>query len=143
MTWNPKREAEIRKRCEAATEGPWKESIFSPELDPVEMFRENLSYGKGVIHSVHAPKHPESRPPDHYKTTAITGNGPNSENNRAFIAHSRTDLPDALAEIYRLRKRVREVEAETWEKAAKLVPVAYDWLAHDFENKAQAARREP
>ena len=82
----------IKARLAKATPAPWAPAIFDPTMDPVALFRENLSYGSGDVHSVIAPEHPKSNPPAHYVTTAITGNGPTSEANRDFIVNCPEDI---------------------------------------------------
>jgi len=79
-TWTPEREAEIRARCDAATEGPWR---YRP-------------YPTCVI----AAPHEEV-------ADIQAGN-----DDAAFIAHARQDLPDALAEIERLRALLAEALAQ-------------------------------
>ena len=70
--------AEIKKRCEQATLGPWKSYIEK---------REKIS-GSSFI---------QTAGEDIYLTGATT-------EDQDFIAHARQDIPDLLAEIERLRK---------------------------------------
>ena len=79
--WTPERIREARERCERATPGPW-----------AHLIRQE----KG--------QHPADDDTAHVVRTA---DGPITESltehDAAFIAHARADLPDALAEIARLR----------------------------------------
>jgi hypothetical protein len=63
--------------------------IVDPALDPVQWFKENLSFGSGDIHCVWLPSHPktagEHPRPDHAVLLAIVGNGPRSEANAKKI----------------------------------------------------------
>jgi hypothetical protein len=70
--------------------------------DPVEMFRNHISHGSGLIWSVWAPNHPKTvgcHPrPVHAVTTCITGNGPTSEANARLYAAAPA-LAEALAKF--------------------------------------------
>ena len=90
---------EIKARLAKATPAPWAPAVFDPAMDPVAMFKENLSYGSGDVHSVIAPEHPKSNMPDHCVTVAITGNGPTSEENRDFIVNCHDDIDYLLGVI--------------------------------------------
>jgi len=96
----------IERLDKAATKGPVKIGIVDRTLDPVEWFREHLSYGQGDIWCCHLPEHPKAigpdDKPDHAILSAITGNGPDSEANAEFFAHARLALPAAarLLRIY-------------------------------------------
>lgn len=91
----------IRARLEKATPGRLRWATIDPELDPVEVIRKNLSYGSGSVWAVIALDHPDHKGPDdrpeHCVTVAITGNGPNSENNADFFQHSTDDIRALLA----------------------------------------------
>lgn len=84
MEWTHERGKEARARCDAATEGPW--DIFHICSPAGESHRIYADCKDGDI--AHIPKEWRAR---------NQGNGP-------FIAHARTDLPDALDEIERLKK---------------------------------------
>lgn len=84
MNWTPKRESEIAERCEKATPGPWcyggDDRIYD---DPEEYGAERCLLQQYEL------GHEQQ----------------NWDNDAEFIAHARTDLPDALSEIKRLRER--------------------------------------
>jgi len=86
--WTREREADAQARCDAATEGPWERDLFyvTAALD------DGRQGGEVIIQC--APtvkKHRDSE---------------RDSINAAFIAHARTDLPDALDEIRRLQKEL-------------------------------------
>ena len=96
--------AEIQERCDKATMGPIRVGIVDTTLDPLEWFREHLSYGAdgADIWCCWLPEHPASQPdpegrPSHAVLSAITGNGSDSEANAMFYAHARDDVPRLLA----------------------------------------------
>lgn len=79
--WTLEREAKVLARCEAATEGPW-EAHYDEDGGEWEVTRPISLDGPGdVVVSVR---------------TWEPGDA-------AFLANAREDLPDALAEIARLR----------------------------------------
>lgn len=101
-----------------ATEGPWDIGVYDSDADPLELIKQYLSYGQGDVHSVWCPTHPLTRGarprPDHAVLSAITGNGPDSEANAAFIAASRTSVPDlatANIALVRYARRLRKIES--------------------------------
>ncbi|MDP2275308.1 MAG: hypothetical protein Q8K32_31470 [Archangium sp.] len=81
----------------APTPGPWEVAVLDAALDPVEQFREMLSFGTGPIWAVWVPQHPMTRGghprPEHAVLASIVGNGPASKANADLIAAS----PDLLA----------------------------------------------
>jgi hypothetical protein len=92
----PERLAEIEKRCNAATAGPW---------------RTAMSYKKehyGPLVAAVAPGH-------HIQAENCSG-GTYPNTDMDFIAHARTDIPDLLNEIKRLREE-EEVEHGRWQNA--------------------------
>lgn len=119
----------IRQRAESATPAPWEVGICDPELDPVEWFRQHLSFSDQTdVWSVWCPEHPRTKGeyprPDHAVVCAITGNGPDSEANAYFIASARQDVLD-------LSQRVGELEAQltghvTAEKVEALADYAHE-----------------
>ena len=119
----------IRQRAESATPAPWEVGICDPELDPVEWFRQHLSFSDQTdVWSVWCPEHPRTKGayprPDHAVVCAITGNGPDSEANAYFIANARHDVLD-------LSQRVGELEAQlighvTDEKTEALAAYAHE-----------------
>ncbi len=89
----PERIAEIKARCEAATEGPW------DSFDPCD--RECATYCdpsgcKGHETGKHLLQGPEAYNFDAEIRVSVEDG--------AFIAHARQDLPDCIAEIERLQK---------------------------------------
>ena len=76
----PDRLAEIKARVEAATPGPWR-SEYSGATGPVVMDDEART---ALDHIARCP---------HFR----------SHSDAEFIAHARTDIPDLLAEVKRLR----------------------------------------
>lgn len=95
---------EIEARANAATPDPWQIGITDPELDPVELFRQHLALGATTdVWNVWCPEHPRTKGeyprPDHAVIAAITGNGPDSENNARFIAEARTDILKLIAAL--------------------------------------------
>lgn len=113
----PARIAEIRARCEAATPGPLQLGTYG-DNDPVEKFAENISHGSGPVWIVWAPEHPltvlgdDPLRPVHAVTMCLTGNGPTSEANAAFIAHAPTDLRYLLDELERVTRERDEARLE-------------------------------
>jgi hypothetical protein len=85
MTWDKDRHEAAQKRCEAATEGPW-------------MIGEPGWISKGCYSLVN--------PKGNVIACQIL-----SEDDAQLMRQARADLPDALAEIERLRARVAELEA--------------------------------
>jgi len=83
----------IRKRCEAATEGPWYLDGTSPKDDP-----------EGFCHRVLIAK--TSRTQSVY---AEPEGGAFPENDRTFIAHARQDTPDLLDDNTRLREALERL----------------------------------
>ena len=77
---------EIRKRCEAATSGPW------------------ISYVEGRDHLAgdsFIKRGGERRKEDLYLTGGTVAD-------QDFIAHARQDIPSLLEEVERLRKRLKD-----------------------------------
>lgn len=91
-SWTPEREAAALDRCERATPGPWRSRVG---VDPPMVFG---SEGRVAV-----------------------VDGWIGEDDAAFIADARTDLPDAIAELRKLRAVVeayRELVAATDESDA-------------------------
>lgn len=92
--WTPEREAEVLARCEAATEGPWEK-------------RENIPYTyDGVV--IFSGRWESNYTVGRWANRKYL----NTPNNVDFIAAARTDLPDAIAEIRRLRGVIADIEAD-------------------------------
>ncbi len=93
----PSRLAEIKARCEAATEGPW---LVGHRL-----------YDDGAVmcRCDAGPCTPDAD--GKIKGNLFNANYSigNRENDNSFVAHARQDLPDCIAEIERLRGLIEEV----------------------------------
>lgn len=115
--FNAARAEAIRSRCEAATPGPWK---WTPQEEEVERDGTVEKVTGAQIESIF---------------TFDTGEGYYGvENNNAeFIAHARTDLPDALAEIERLTAQVETLQGErdAHGVAEVLEPGGYELIKRD------------
>lgn len=115
---------EIRQRAEAATPSPWEVGIVDPEIDPVEWFRQHLSFSESTdVWCVWCPQHPRADG-EHSVLSAITGNGPDSEANAYLIANARRY-------VITLLDRITELEAERhylqwFHMAADFGPADYD-----------------
>lgn len=95
MEWTNERGKEARVRCDAATKGPWEQDAH--------YVTGNVKGGRPggeVIVQCHS-------------TASSVDDRARDLKNSEFIAHARTDLPDALDEIDRQRKRIADLEAET------------------------------
>jgi hypothetical protein len=102
---------EIKARCEAATPGPWKHrdppevQIPDPNWERHEIVDESL---KLVAQT-------------HYPTTEWKcARNEEMERNGPFIAAARTDIPDLLAEVERLRAEAAEMQLRIQEQDAEL-----------------------
>lgn len=86
--WSKQRHAAAREMCDKATPGPW-----------------TIGDGwRGTAHGVRTESvHSEDPQDDLSKVCAVERGFEPGMDDAAFIAHARTDLPDALAEIERLR----------------------------------------
>jgi hypothetical protein len=86
--------AEIRERCDKATEGPWFPSLLTEGY---------IAQGSefNVVASVLEYNEDGS-------VRATLGND-NYENNREFIAHAREDIPLLLSEVKALRKLIEDI----------------------------------
>lgn len=93
------------------TPGPWEVAVWDEAKDPVEQFREQISYGSGPIWGVWCPEHPLTRGkhpnPEHAVMPALTGNGPASEANAYLVSAA----PDLLAALKMLAHVVGEQPA--------------------------------
>lgn len=115
--WDNQREAEVRGRCDAASPGPWawninlksKHMVLESARNGLEIVLDFVRWGMdGAMarfrdgHDVmtKADKYALKVPGrEHHSGWFQTLSHPDAD----FIAHSRTDLEDALAEIRRLR----------------------------------------
>lgn len=101
---------EIRQRAEAATPSPWEVGIVDPEIDPVEWFRQHLSFSESTdVWCVWCPQHPRADG-EHLVLSAITGNGPDSEANAYFIANARRYVITLLDRIAELEVTLEQME---------------------------------
>lgn len=120
MTWTPERHAEARKRCEVATAGPWARGGWGGQCHmPEHVAKGHPGGGKCKYDTYFAESD------DHHELVSrsvenslVAGNyeydagGIVGEADSDFIAAARTDLPDALDEIERLRTGIREFALE-------------------------------
>lgn len=90
MNWTPKREREIAERCEKAIPGPWMHD------------REAHHARNRLIESADVTMMDEGKVVSWLQITAW--NGRDARPTADFIAHARTDLPDVLSELKRLRE---------------------------------------
>ena len=111
----PERLKQINARCEAATEGPWKIG--------------HRLYDDGAVMCRCAPGPCTPDADGKIKGNLFNANFAigHRENDNAFIAHARQDLPDCTAEIERLQK-----DRDKWRKEAERVIMI---LAHSRETK--------
>ena len=125
----PERLNAIRRRAEAATEGPWSaanEHGNFPEADPlwrVSQMRpgwESMSPTEGYITDV----------------AETFSDDPHADPNAEFIAHARTDVPDLLTEV----KRLRLISARLYDVATLALPHIYEGLCPDPQ---QPDERDP
>lgn len=100
MTWNKKRHAAARKRCEDATAGPW---AYVVQL--TSRSRERARVFQYVRAGISGPGTARGKPiiADCGKGGVTPGGSFPHNRDAAFIAYARTDLPDALDEIERLQ----------------------------------------
>ena len=101
---------EIEKRAEAATPGPWDVGIKDPEIDPIEWYQGCNAFDVEMdTWIVWCPEHPKTRGtyprPEHSISTAITGNGEDSQINAEFIAAARSDVPLLCRALRRLAEK--------------------------------------
>lgn len=101
----------VQALLDASTPGRMRIAVMDPTKDPVEVFRECMSYGAGDIWGVLAVDHPETvggldDRPEHGAVTCWTGNGPASVANAQLyiaardIAEDLIDAREALAAIH-------------------------------------------
>lgn len=90
--WTEERQEAAQARCDAATKGPWERDLFYVCAE-VEGGRPG---GEVIIQCL--------------PTATGIRNRKRDDANAEFIAHARTDLPDALAEIKRLNSILRQLE---------------------------------
>lgn len=86
----------IEKLAMASTPGPTELCICDPEMDPVEWFKACLAFSElPTVWCVNADG----------GFIAVTGNGPNSENNARFIADARELFLALIQEVRTLQER--------------------------------------
>ena len=103
MNWSKEHEREIAKRYEATTQGEWVVGGIDATDHVLIMVDPGCT-------------HPEYAEPPQYEPICevrrdVDGKVPNV-GNLNFIANAHQDLPDALAEIKRLRKGLRETKGK-------------------------------
>jgi hypothetical protein len=119
----PERLREIRERCEKATNGPWKWNLNCNakhvELEGVTGMRETVMrparwgmsgarlqfLSGGLMENCEAFAAPRLNR-EHHAHWCADINHPDAQ----FIAHARTDLPDLLSEVERLRAEVAALQ---------------------------------
>lgn len=119
--WTPERHAAARARCEAATPGPWEAN-----------HRENKVVRQAWVTLPGCPGQPLCQcrwHPEH--TSGHWGDTFDADANADFIAHARTDLPEALAEIDDLSVALAYYRAECAEKDAELSRLTAQLAAAD------------
>lgn len=101
--WTPDREAAAQARCTAATEGPWGRDVWYVTAE----LKDGRPGGEVMV-----------------RCAASTNKHQDNERdirNARFIAHARTDLPDAIREIQRLREEL----SDAWEHKEFQCPCSY------------------
>lgn len=98
MSLTPKRESEIAERCEKAIPGPWMHD------------REAHHARNRLIESADVTMMDNGKIVSWLHITAW--NGRDARPTADFIAHARTDLPDALSELKRVREESEALKAE-------------------------------
>lgn len=104
MTLTPHRLAQIKARADAATPGPWLPAVAPHTDDNVtkaQWLADTLD--PDVDRPLYVTWAETDREDLSYIVPAVTGDGPRSSDNAEFIAAARTDVPDLLHEIDRLR----------------------------------------
>lgn len=136
MTIPPEQLATWRALADAATAGPWPlHDYHAPLEEMVETFREMLEQGSGPVFW--------TAKPETDLATAITGNGPTSAANAAFIAAARTAVPALLDECERLQSIPLEEAIKLLESEMQTdLDVARAKLARAKLARAVAALRE-
>lgn len=133
---------EVRQRAEAATPSPWEVGIVDPEIDPVEWFRQHLSFSESTdVWCVWCPQHPRADG-EHSVLSAITGNGPDSEANAYFIANARRyviTLLDRIAELEGRCERLADFDAKALKWNAELRSKVDELSAENDELRMQLA----
>ena len=96
--------AEIRERCDKATQGPWELEIKGADAAPLVIVWARYPHREGLHrHFITYTEYGEKPDPDVLQRNS---------DNYAFIAAARTDMPDLLAEVERLRAENQALEAE-------------------------------
>ena len=89
--------ATLEKLAQASTPGPTELCICDPDIDPIEWYRNSLAHSDApTIWCVNSP--------DGF--IAITGNGPNSQNNARFIAEARGYFLLLIQEVRALNEQI-------------------------------------
>lgn len=93
----------IEKLAQASTAGPTELCNADPEMDPVEWFSKCLAHSASqTVWCVNSA--------DGF--IAVTGNGPNSENNARFIADAREIFLALIQEVRVLQERLARRDEE-------------------------------
>ena len=88
--------AEIRERCDKATQGPWELEIKGADAAPLVIVWARYPHREGLHrHFITYTEYGEKPDPDVLQRNS---------DNYAFIAAARADMPDLLDEVERLRR---------------------------------------
>jgi hypothetical protein len=113
---NDERLAEIRKRLNAATPGPWKAYYSEYEV---------VTNGGEFVCSVAKCDCDEGDEDEEDDIDAVFDRIAVLSNQAAFIAHARTDIPDLLSEVERLKVELLALREQTrWIPVSEKLPEA-------------------
>lgn len=113
--------AEVRRLDAEATKGPWYPGHNPESREPLDYIAEAYSYGPpGKVHLTCVP-FGDKPIDDEALFTAITGNGPTSEQNAALIAHYRTAAPLLADECEKLRQAAADFDEASKLAAALMI----------------------
>ena len=120
--------AEIRERCDKATQGPWELEIKGADAAPLVIVWARYPHREGLHrHFITYTEYGEKPDPDVFQRNS---------DNYAFIAAARTDMPDLLAEVERLRALERDIYAALVAKQQEADRLAGDYVAIRAENQS-------
>ena len=120
--------AEIRERCDKATQGPWELEIKGADAAPLVIVWARYPHREGLHrHFITYTEYGEKPDPDVLQRNS---------DNYAFIAAARTDMPDLLAEVERLRALVPDLNAALVAKQQEGDRLAGDYVAIRAENQS-------
>lgn len=107
------RVAQIKARCEKATEGPWCWEATGEKSNDYAVGTATTPDGKPVSGRLVVTDDPDTGHwlDDEIIRRHLVGEGEGRLADADFIAHAREDLPWCLAQIERLQKRIANAEA--------------------------------